>query len=369
MRDNKWLHQPTCTGGFAARVREHASGRGHTHALVLCFQECAVEPHAAVGGELIAAPDREVQFWVDRLLQQESIHVGRALMEVPMYSQYITCSSLADVAKHTLTGLQGFLNSPMHTEAACEMAPMLGATMPLRLAVALAYGGLTTAKPTYFLTDLCYAMLANLLHTECHVCPYHEDTDFKVYPRYNALPTGDTTCGKSPSYNLLASAYLHYIQRQHVLWPYARELDGNMHSDGSHGLFNERMRATRGHLLFAGPEAVNYLSPEYPDRGRCNKSSYVDMPRLLDLSTGGRYKWGTATEIKEHKAWLRHQAARHGPLPSRPQQPAVGASVTTESAPPSDVASRVNSSSAAAQDSCIHVSQRHFFLPVSQNGR
>ena len=196
----------------------------------------------------------------------------------------------------------------MKADAACEVSPRLGATMPLRLAVAFMYAGVTTAKPEYFLCDMAFAMLANLLHMEVHLCPYHEDPEFKIYPRYNALPTGNTTCGKSPSFNLLTQRYVAMMKQQTALWPFATDLEGNLHSDGSHGLFNEKMRHTRGHVLFAGPEAVNYLSPEFPERGRCDKTSYADIPRLLDLSTGGRYKWGTATEVKEARALLRRQS-------------------------------------------------------------
>ena len=93
-------------------------------------------------------------------------------------------------------------------------------------------------------------------------------------------------------------------------WPFARSPDGNLHSDGSHGLFNARMRETQGHVLFVGPEAINHLSPEFPERGRCDKSSFVDMPRLLDLATGGRYNWGTAIELKEGRAAARAQLRR-----------------------------------------------------------
>ena len=95
--------------------------------------------------------------------------------------------------------------------------------------------------------------------------------------RYNALPTGDTTCGKSPSFTMMMTFYEEFLRTQDDSWPFARWRDGNVQSDGTHGLLNEKMRDTGGHVLFAGPEAVNYLSPEFPQRGRCDKSSYVDI--------------------------------------------------------------------------------------------
>ena len=278
------------------------------HHVERCFQDTSPGRQPASGSEFSTAPDTEVQWWVDRLMSVSPDCVTQALSQVPMYSQYITRSSVADVARDALAGLQAYTDTPMCAEVACEVAPRLGATMPLRLAVAITYAGHTTAKPLYFLTDLAYTTIANLLHAECHICPYHEDPEMKVYPRFNALPTGDTTCGKSPAFNMIANSYINHLRLQTEMWPFAARTESNMHSDGSHGLFNEVMRATDGHVLFAGPEAVNYLSPEFPERGRCDKSSYVDMPRLLDLSTGGRYKWGTATEIKEQRAFTRRLA-------------------------------------------------------------
>ena len=119
------------------------------------------------------------------------------------------------------------------------------------------------------------------------------------------------------------------MKSHHTVWPFSHDTDGNIHSDGSHGLFNEKMRHARGHVLFAGPEAVNYLSPEFPDRGRCDKNSYVDIPRLLDLATGGRYKWGTATEVKEVRAQLRRQASSGARTEATTTAPAMGSSSGT----------------------------------------
>ena len=47
----------------------------------------------------------------------------------------------------------------------------------------------------------------------------------------------------------------------------------NLHANGTHGLFNERMREHAGHVCFTGPEAVCYLSPSYPERGVCDTSA------------------------------------------------------------------------------------------------
>ena len=40
------------------------------------------------------APDQEVQWWVDQLLATPQEHVGHALEQVPLYSQYIRESTL-----------------------------------------------------------------------------------------------------------------------------------------------------------------------------------------------------------------------------------------------------------------------------------
>ena len=101
---------------------------------------------------------------------------------------------------------------------------------------------------------------------------------------------------------MLTDMYKAFLSQQASLWPWSDYDDQNLHSDGSHGLFNEMMRDHSGHVCFAGPEAVNYLSPGYPVSGACDTSSYVNIPKLLDLATGGKYKWGTAKEVKEKRA-------------------------------------------------------------------
>ena len=47
--------------------------------------------------------------------------------------------------------------------------------------------------------------------------------------------------------------------------------------------------------------AVDYLDPQYPDKATCNQASFVAIPRLLDVFSGGAYKWGTATEQKARR--------------------------------------------------------------------
>ena len=118
------------------------------HALEQCFraEERLVRQPGAC--EFRWAPDQEVQWWVDRLLAVLPAHIACALEEVPMYSQYIVQSTMVEVVRDALVGLEGYRDSPMSAGAACEVSPRLGATMPLRLAVALTYAGVTTAKPT-----------------------------------------------------------------------------------------------------------------------------------------------------------------------------------------------------------------------------
>ena len=154
----------------------------------------------------------------------------------------------------------------------------------------------------YFLTDLSLALLANLLHVDLKVCPYAKDPSFQVSPRFWALPTGDTSAGKSPAFTMLKGMYTSFWLQKADLWPWAECEGQNMHSNGTHGLFNEMMREHGSHVCFAGPEAVNYLSPAYPDTGKCDTSAYVNIPKLLEAATGGEYKWGTAKEAKERRA-------------------------------------------------------------------
>ena len=120
--------------------------------------------------------------------------------------------------------------------------------------------------------------------------------------KYWALPTGDTTAGKSPSYSLITKLYTDFLRAQGDKWPWAHGQEQNLHADGTHGLFNERMREHAGHVCFTGPEAVCYLSPSYPERGVCDTSAYVNIPKLLECATGGSYKWGTALEKKQRRA-------------------------------------------------------------------
>ena len=265
---------------------------------------CAAEsPIRTVGRPCFrVCPDQEVEWWVDRLMQMPSADLGLAWRQLPLYSEYVQEHALEEVAHHALEGVSSCCDFAMLASQAVDMCPRLGATCPLPLAVLEVFCARTTAKPPYFLHDLGQALLANLLHAEVCVQPYPGDSEFLLKPRFWALPTGDTAAGKSPSYSLLTKMYTEFLHGRAERWPWASLPDANLHSDGTHGKFNELMRDTAGHVAFVGPEAVNYLSPQYPSTGNCDTSRYVDLPRLLELASGGRYVWGTATEHKSRRA-------------------------------------------------------------------
>ncbi|CAJ1446118.1 unnamed protein product, partial [Effrenium voratum] len=88
-------------------------------------------------------------------------------------------------------------------------------------------------------------------------------------------------------------------------FPFAHLPNANIHSDGSHGSFNERARAWRAHVAFLSAEATNQLSPPT----FVDKKEYTDMKKLLEAATGGEYRWSTAME----------ERARAAPRPSTRQ--------------------------------------------------
>ena len=156
---------------------------------------------AQVGPPCFAsAPDAEVEFWVARLMAMPEDAACNFWRQMPMYTQYITEHSLAEVGQHMLSGVDALVASPMTGDQALEVAPRLGAVMPLPMAVYVLYCSRTTAKPVYFLADLAFTLLANLLHVDLRVNPYANDQSFSVCPRFWALPTGDTSAGKSPAF-------------------------------------------------------------------------------------------------------------------------------------------------------------------------
>ena len=250
----------------------------------------------------LMTPDAEVEHWLERLLQVPEAVAASLFRQMPLYTQYIQQHSMEEVAEHMILGINSLATSPMTADHALEVAPRLGAVMPLPFAVYLLYCARTTAKPVYFLSDLAFCYLANLLHTDLKVQLYPQDPNFRMSVKYWALPTGDTTAGKSPSYSLLTKLYTDFLRAQGDKWPWAESKEQNLHSNGTHGLFNERMREHAGHVCFTGPEAVCYLSPSYPERGVCDTSAYVNIPKLLECATGGSYKWGTALEKKQRRA-------------------------------------------------------------------
>ena len=250
----------------------------------------------------LMSPDEEVEHWVSQLLPLPEDAALNLLRQMCVYSEYIRQHSIEEVAQHMADGVKSMIGATLCADEALEVGPRLGAVMPPPLAVCLLYCSRTTAKPHYFLSDLCFSFLANLVHTGQRVQLYQSDPSMKVAVKYWAIPTGDTTAGKSPSFNLVSDMCVRFLQGQGDLWPWADQEDQNLHSDGTHGLFNEQMRDHSGHVCFVGPEAVNYLSPLYAEKGVCDTSAYVNLPKLLECATGGKYKWGTAREVQQQRA-------------------------------------------------------------------
>ena len=185
-----------------------------------------------------ACPDEEVDWWVRHLLQapiDEAVDLWR---RIPQYSQYILQHEVSEVAEHCLAGIKSMRENAIDGDAALLVAPRLGAVLPLPMAVCVQFCSLTTAKPAYFLVDMLLGLTANLLHPKQKVNCYRTDPDFLVSPRYSCLLNGDTTAGKSPSYNLCKDLFVQCTQTVPQLWPFASMADNNMHSDGSHGMFN-----------------------------------------------------------------------------------------------------------------------------------
>ena len=233
----------------------------------------------------LMSPDEEVEHWVSQLLPLPEDAALNLLRQMPVYSEYIRQHSIEEVAQHMADGVKSMIGATLCADEALEVGPRLGAVMPLPLAVCLLYCSRTTAKPHYFLSDLCFSFLANLAHTGQRVQLYQSDPSMKVAVKYWAIPTGDTTAGKSPSFNLVSDMCVRFLQGQGDLWPWADQEDQNLHSDGTHGLFNEQTRDHSGHVCFVGPEAVNYLSPLYAEKGVCDTSAYVNLPKLLECAT------------------------------------------------------------------------------------
>ena len=200
-------------------------------------------PHAVVLAPIgrpcfLEDPDGEVAWWVDQLIAAGPTRAQSVFQRVPSYAQYVEEHSLEEVMAHTVAGFEALSGATLRAAQAVELAPRLGAVMVLPLAVAVAYCSVTTAKPQYFLADLLMSCTAALLHPLAAVCPYPADPDFTVRPRYWALPTGETSAGKSPVFNLISRMFLDATRPHVELWPFAGRSSGNVFAGGSHHAFN-----------------------------------------------------------------------------------------------------------------------------------
>ena len=69
-------------------------------------------------------------------------------------------------------------------------------------------------------------------------------------------------------------------------------------------------------------EATNQLDPSFPVNGKVDRKEYTDMRKLLEVATGGRYRWSTATEEKARQnralAVQGAQESQGGCLPQAP---------------------------------------------------
>ena len=207
--------------------------------------------------------DAEVGWWCAQLLQAPERERAQLWARLPSYTQYIQEASLDEVLTDTIDSLRALKGQSLTADAACELAPRLGAVTTLPLAVLCMYSAICSAKPEYFVFDLVLTYLASLLHEELVVIPFPEDESTRICPRYWATPTGGTTAGKSPSYNFVTCQFLATM-KQCDTWEFRHFQDGNIYADGSHGGFNEKVRQYRARVCITSPEATNQLNSQYP---------------------------------------------------------------------------------------------------------
>ena len=109
----------------------------------------------------------------------------------------------------------------------------------LPVAALLRYVQLSPGKPGQFLFDMMNTLLANTLHINMQVQPVSsKDPSIKIAPRYWSVPTGDSTIGKSPCFNMMKSIYLEAMKAVAEHFPFGAHANANVHLDGSHGSFN-----------------------------------------------------------------------------------------------------------------------------------
>ena len=166
-------------------------------------------------------PEGEVMWCTQHLLNLQPQCVLAAWRSLPCYSQYITDSTLDDVLSDVLLALDDMSVARISLESACGMAPRLGTVAPLPIAVAWTFAAVTSAKPECFLMDLTYTLLANVLHPDLAIVPFHADPSIRIKPRYWSTPTGGTTAGKSPTFNLITKLFIDATADLGAAWPFA----------------------------------------------------------------------------------------------------------------------------------------------------
>ena len=87
---------------------------------------------------------------------------------------------------------------------------------------------------------------------------------------------------------MVKQMYLDVMRQlpEHV-WPFSQQPNSNVYADGSHGGFNEMMRAWGGHVCLMSAEATNQLAPDFPSTGRVDKSSYIDVKKCSSVPLAG----------------------------------------------------------------------------------
>ena len=174
----------------------------------------------------------------------------------------------------------------------------LACSSVLPWAVAAQHGATACGLPTAFVSDLFYTCLSGTLSKHVYVSPWAKSApDFRIRGKFGACPTGDSNAGKSPVFNFVLDEYVATMQALKDRFPFSRS-DFHIYSGGNHGGFNECMRATGGTCLYVGPEFKPMADPKFPSTGATDSSRFVDMPRLLETASGGKYSWDTATEAK-----------------------------------------------------------------------
>ena len=236
-------------------------------------------------------PHGEVQWWADQMLGMSSEAAAQVWRGMPMYSEYILYSALESVMEESLHGLEYLQEARMNADDATELESAHGSLLPMPLAALARYVQITSGKPEQFIVRM-----------KLRVQPFEEDPSVAIAPRFWSLPTGDVTVGKSPTFNMMRVLFLEAMKEVPEHFPFAHLPNANIHSNGSHGSFNERARAWQAHVAFLSSEATNQLSPDFPSSGRIDKKEFVNMKKLLEAATGGEYRWSTATEERARAA-------------------------------------------------------------------